>query len=340
MTFDRSISRFCRQYLQLENHLDYPPDALLKLDEVQSVLYKNLFAHHALSHPPPERYQLKVLKELVAKIEQSIDDWDQYGVSDDLMTSLSNLFLMKLPPETIVNQQKSYVTYTPSLLVNASLSSCHCEPHIALLEHRNILSASGTTGLRTWDAALHLGNYLCAHPHLIRDKRVMELGAGPGYVSILCSKLLGAAHVIASDGSYEVLASLPENVYLNGLQESDQIRPMEYQWGHALLGTEEQEWNGGNPVDVILGADVTYDPSILPPLLSTLQELKDLFPGAMTLIAATERNRDTFERFIRECQRLNFDAIELDFPLLPREDQNGPFFDDNLPIRICKIVRN
>lgn len=72
------IVRFSRQYLQLEPSPRFPDDHLLRQDETQDFLYKKLFAPDALTCAPPLRYQLRILKELVSRIEASIDDWDQH----------------------------------------------------------------------------------------------------------------------------------------------------------------------------------------------------------------------------------------------------------------------
>ncbi|KAI0012588.1 FAM86A protein [Xylariaceae sp. FL0662B] len=332
------VDRFCRQYLQLERDLDYPPAASLQREDVQNALHQRLFSDGAIAHPPPKRYQLRVLKELMSRIEDSIDDWDRHGVSDDLMTALSNLLVLPLPTSIIAAQQKSYVTYTSSLLIQSSYDAS-VPTQITLLESRDLISAAGTTGLRTWEAALHLGQYLCANPSLVQGKRVLELGAGTGYLSILCAKSLGAIQVIASDGSDDVVANLPENFFLNGLQGSDKVQAMEVKWGHALVGTEDQYWNGGKPIDVVLGADITYDKSIIPALVGTLEELVGMFPQVAVLIAATERNRETFESFLEVCDRKRFSVEEVNFELPKRQDQQGPFYDGEVPIRICKILK-
>lgn len=73
-----SLARFCHQYLQLEKTLDYPPPELLRQSQVQETLYEILFADGAVPFPPPHRHRLKTLKELVRRVEDSIDDWDQY----------------------------------------------------------------------------------------------------------------------------------------------------------------------------------------------------------------------------------------------------------------------
>jgi len=112
------------------------------------------------------------------------------------MNHLSSLLFKSIPPEATAVQQKSYVTYTLSALPVISGTT----PIITLLEARNLLTASGILGLRTWEAALYFGNYLSQNPSLIEGKSILELGAGTGYVSILCSKYLGASHILATDG--------------------------------------------------------------------------------------------------------------------------------------------
>ena len=210
---------------------------------------------------------------------------------------------------------------------------------VTLLESRSVISASGTTGLRTWEAALHLGQYLIKNPSLVEGKRILELGAGTGYLSILCVKHLGGAHCLASDGSDDVINALPDNFFLNGLQNSDKITPLDLKWGHALVGTEEAEWNGGRPVDVVLGADITYDKRLLPALVGTIEELLDKAPNSNVLISATERNKETFDEFEKTCVLRGFRCTRLAFPVPVRQDQMGPFYNGDVPIHICNIRR-
>lgn len=72
------VDRFCRQYLQLEQSLDYPQDQLLREAHVQDAIYLRLFADGAVQYGPPPRYQVKTLKELVSRIEASIHDWEEH----------------------------------------------------------------------------------------------------------------------------------------------------------------------------------------------------------------------------------------------------------------------
>ncbi|KAK3986792.1 S-adenosylmethionine-dependent methyltransferase-like protein [Cladorrhinum sp. PSN332] len=286
------VARFCWQCLQLDSAPDFPDGEMLREEAVQEAIYERVFAGDAIAVPLPERYRLRILKELTSRIESSIVDWDEHGVYDSLVEAMGDLLSHPLPGEAVAAQQRNHVTYHLSLLQgNAS---------IVLLESRFLISGSGTTGLRTWEAALHLGQYLCANPSLVQGKRVLELGTGTGYLAALCAKYLKTEHVIATDGSEDVVNNLPDNFFVNGLEGSDKVIASELKWGHALVGTEEQDWNGGRRVDVVLGADITYDVSVIPALVGTLDELAVLSPGVDMVIAATERNRETFESFLEE----------------------------------------
>ncbi len=77
ITAERQLARFCRQYLQLQFDLDYPDKDCLRKEVFQRDLYRTLFQEHAVDHPPSPRYQLRVLKELIRRIEHSIQDWEE-----------------------------------------------------------------------------------------------------------------------------------------------------------------------------------------------------------------------------------------------------------------------
>jgi predicted nicotinamide N-methyase len=253
------------------------------------------------------------------------------------MNRLSPLLASSVPSEAISAQQKSYVTYTLSSLPSQDQAT----PTITLLEARNLVAASGTTGLRTWEAALHLGNYLCANQdRLIRGKSILELGAGTGYVSILCAKHLQATHTIATDGSDDVVASLSTNFYLNDLQDSTLIEGKELKWGQALIGGEHPEWNGGRKIDVVLGADLTYDGFGIPALVSTFGDLFELCQEMKIIYAATVRNPKTFKTFLEACRTNKYNVEEIQFEIERAKLQEGPFYSDQVPIQLCLITRS
>lgn len=252
------------------------------------------------------------------------------------MNALSLLFSSPAPSDAVAAQEKSYVTYTLSSLPRGP----NGEPTITLFEARNLLAGAGTTGLRTWEAAFHLGNYLCGHSELIRGKSVLELGAGTGYISILCAKHLGASHVLATDGSDDVVSGLATNFYLNGLQDSSLIEGKELKWGQALMGGEHPKWNAGRPVDLVLGTDLTYNPALIPALVFTFGELFDLYPNVTILISATIRNPETFQGFQEMCGKHKYLVEEIDFENIMKKGQNGPFYSDEFPFQLCMIRKS
>jgi predicted nicotinamide N-methyase len=127
---------------------------------------------------------------------------------------------------------------------------------VTLLESRGVLSAGGTTGLRTWEAAAHLAAYLAGTAEgrgLVAGRRVLELGAGTGLVGLACARALGAARVVATDGSAEVVEALRDAVFVNGLQrEEGGMSAAVLRWGRY----PEVDGLGPEDFDVVVGADI------------------------------------------------------------------------------------
>lgn len=174
------------------------------------------------------------------------------------MTCLSTLIASNLPSEATAAQQKEYVTFSclPPSTFGADQDAS--EPTITLLEKRHLISGSQTTGFRTWEAALHLGSYLLQPvlSRLVRGKSVLELGAGTGFLSILCAKHLGARHVTATDGDEGVIEALKENLFLNELEDAEAVNASVLRWGRGLKGTWVEEECDDFPYDLLIGADI------------------------------------------------------------------------------------
>ena len=156
-----------------------------------------------------------------------------------------------LPAEIVAAQQKSHVTYTAPSLGSAP-------PSVTLLEIQNLLASSGTTGFRTWEAALYLASYLFSPGagHSLFEKNVLELGAGSGFLSIFAAAHLGTRYVVATDGNSEIVSNLKDNLDLNGLGVSEKINPKVLKWGHALIGGAADCRKEEKVLDFIMGADV------------------------------------------------------------------------------------
>ncbi|KAK7932049.1 hypothetical protein PG985_002761 [Apiospora marii] len=333
---DQRLVIFRRQYLQLfePDFLAWPPLQLLKNADVQTWLYKSLFDAGRVPHLPPSRYQARVLNVLIAKIQKTIGDSEQDVVSNSLMSHLGSLTTNESPSELEAVQQNSYVTFTCN-----KEGADEPESTVTILERRHLVSGSKTTGFRTWEGALHLAAYLlsAAGQEVIRGKKVLELGAGTGFLSILCGKQLAARHVTTTDGDEGVVETLKDNLALNGLG-GQKVQPTRLWWGDDLKGTWVDRECASEPYDVVIGADITYEPVAIRALVSTLRQLFDLRPNLLVIIAGVIRNSQTYEIFRHECSS-KFTLQEIRFQAKSIREQSSLFYAAAMPIKILKITR-
>ncbi|KAI1381071.1 putative methyltransferase-domain-containing protein [Hypoxylon crocopeplum] len=336
-----------RQYMQLfePDFLAWPPSKFLKDVDVQKWLYKHLFDPSRNSRLPPESYQMRVLKQLVAKIEKTIEDTGQDEVLGELVTCFTSFISGGTPYKFDAAQGKAYVTFTCIPEVHHSDES-HAyndasDPTITLLERRHLVLGSRITGFRTWEASLHLGSYLLTDigSCLVRGKNVLELGAGTGFLTILSAKHLQATHVTTTDGDEGVVTALKENIALNDLDDQEKVRAETLTWGHDLRGTWVQEDCTRYPYDVVIGADITYDKVAISALVLTLQNLFDMRPSLKVTIAGVVRNAETFQTFRDECAYHHFAAEDVVFEPKSMRQQKALFYAAAVPIKILSISR-
>jgi hypothetical protein len=239
------------------------------------------------------------------------------------MSAFSALLCSSIPTESVSIQQKAYVTYAyPVHLADGGVSDDYT---VTVFESRSVLSSFGTTGGRTWEASLPLATFLTTEEgrRLIQGKRVFELGAGTGMLTILCAKYLGVSGMVATDGDEGIVDALKTNIFLNGLDSGasshSTIRTAALKWGRRIDASSFAEDYGMEVPDVLLGADVVsyfhalrtgillteyvqiYDKRAVPSLCASLRQFFEVNSALLVLIAATIRNEQTFETFQNAC---------------------------------------
>jgi predicted nicotinamide N-methyase len=241
----------------------------------------------------------------------------------------------------IAAQQRSVVSYhLPSDFASEAPACIYIE------EARNLLVAHGTTGLRVWDASLHLAYFLSTEgTSLVRDKAVLELGAGTGLLSILCAGPLQATRVISTDGNAGVVESIGSNAELNvRLREPSQEHNLEAKvldWADAPPLSQVLEHEGREvPIDLVLGADITYATESMEPLVNILSALHDKYPKVDILISTVIRNEDTFTAFVHTCAKAGFHIQRIAFNCPALDKQRGFYHKTTPPIRIVRLVRD
>ncbi|MCJ1236722.1 hypothetical protein MMC14_004704 [Varicellaria rhodocarpa] len=334
-----------REYIQLlePDKVTIPAPNLIRVPHVQRQIFQSIFQEGSLAFPPPDRYKLRVLKKLIESMERAIKDPEEDEISDDLVSCLAKLMSRSQVSEFIAAQQKHYVTYTAPLPMLDS-------PSVTLLEARSLIASSGTTGIRTWDAALNLGHFLFSAEgrSYAAGQKILELGAGIGFLAINCAKYLGADLVLATDGSGEALDELESNIYLNGLGNSGKIHTGVLRWGHTLNSGVLDPHDTCQSYDTIIGADVLFiDVTFLQLIyymffeaqrLRFKADVRSFFYPSLVIIAATVRNDKTHDAFITACSQNHFIILTLSNPTPDRLSQLGFFHSNSVPIRLLKIT--
>ncbi|PGH16960.1 hypothetical protein AJ80_05028 [Polytolypa hystricis UAMH7299] len=328
---DPTVRLLVAQYLQVveAHNVSIPPGYVLLKPDVQDYIYQHMFNETNIWPLPPTGYRIRILKMLLAKMEESMSDPDEDEISDDLMGYLGSL--LSVPHESPLEQAQklSYVSYTvPGRLGHEVGAS------VITWENRGLILSSGTTGFRTWEAALHLATYLATPKgkSLIQGMDVIELGSGTGLLSLYCLKYLGANSVMATDRDPALLSNIQDCVVQNNLDPA-RIKTGIWEWGNPFSQDGDSSGKSIQSFDVALGADLIYDVDLVPLLIPTLQDLFDNYKIKHFVISATLRNPKTFSAFFEACGESNLNAHELEFESPPRESQDGLFHSTDVPIR-------
>ncbi|XP_057891562.1 protein-lysine N-methyltransferase EEF2KMT isoform X3 [Melospiza georgiana] len=282
---------------ELEQSLRTAPDSALLAD----ILHKTILHPLCVKYPPSAKYRRCFLTELIKKLESTAAE-----PLDELYEALADV---------LKEEEESTHCYK-----NYLLPSGDC---VSLCESTALISG-GTTGLLTWEAALHLAQWALQNPSLFRGRTILELGSGVGFTGIAICKSCQPRTFIFSDCHPRVLSQLGENLQLNGLSpepdgtwspqtesqgqegegqscQTPKVIVAELDWGSV---TEKQLL----PLraDVVIAADVVYDPEIIVALIGMLQKLSTSRADRKApevFIASTIRNPATYQLFQAELDK-------------------------------------
>ena len=111
---------------------------------------------------------------------------------------------------------------------------------------------------KLWPSSIALFDVLEAHPHLIQNKHVLEIGAGIGLPSLMLAPITKSIQI--SDYDKEAVALLQKNIEHLQLQNAEALQ---LDWNHIPENL--------NPEVVIL-SDVNYDPTQFDVLVSLIDK--------------------------------------------------------------------
>jgi predicted nicotinamide N-methyase len=260
----------------------------------------------------PYQYQRYLLKNLVP--------------DDELSDNLAFALLESSDSKLTQDQDEGFVIY--DLRQKSCRWSVICK----------ILRSHSQVGCRIWEAGVYLGELGVElsvgthhdHQSYFENKVVLELGAGVGQTGILiASSCRPPKSVILTDSPPDVM----ENLEYNVKRANDaQMQWLEIEKGKNTQDTRNKNMNictietatldwatctalqcSAFRPDIIIAADVLYDPDLIPPFVETLLLLLRCNAertNPYALIAHTPRNETTFEVFTSTIAQMTEVAYE------------------------------
>ena len=168
------------------------------------------------------------------------------------------------------------------------------------------------TGSIVWGASLRLGAWLLApeRKHMLRNKSIVELGAGCGALAMMLSSA-SPQYMLATDRG-PVLPLLQQTIHLN---KGHSVQASVLEWGACPSGLLEK---CGGSVDIVVGSELLYafpGHDTFTPLQRTLNGL--IGPHTKCYLAYSDRGLDVGEFFngldnmgIDSSRHINLPSLE------------------------------
>ncbi|XP_056870422.1 protein-lysine N-methyltransferase EEF2KMT [Takifugu flavidus] len=258
-------------WTSVEKHLECNKSS----DLISEILKCTCFHSLCQKFPPSVQFRRMFLTELIRRLEAAGCD-----PLDELYDALAE----------VVGTEDTTQCYKSYLLPSGDA--------VSLLENVALISV-GTTGLVTWEAALYLAEWALDHQEIFTNRTVLELGSGLGLTGITVCRYCRPSRYIFSDCHPGVLQRLRTNIKLNGLMEETP----------SLVSVEELDWMAVTEeqikqieADVIIAADVVYDPDVVPSLMKLLSNLLRC-SAPQVIICSAVRKQETYGGFKQQLEK-------------------------------------
>uniref|UniRef100_T1HAD4 FAM86 domain-containing protein n=1 Tax=Rhodnius prolixus TaxID=13249 RepID=T1HAD4_RHOPR len=270
-------------------------------------------------YPIKKSYQKEFLKLFINKIEK-----DYLEVSDLVYEALIN----------ILPNQNEDVHFRHFLLANRFIS----------LKENTCFISQGTTGLFTWQAGIALANWCLENSNLLKGKHILELGCGSGLtgLAVIFSSISPKSYTF-SDCHPLVLENLQYNIRLNFTlnSSSELLHSFPLTIGSSEVKILNIDWENidqlelqNEDTDLILAADVIYDPNLTQSFCKALSYLIGS-SKKQAIVACTERDPITFKKFKELLGLYNLKIIaEIQ---RTASSEAALFYSSDKPVIICKI---
>lgn len=274
-------------------------------------------------------YVTTILKRIIAEAELSSDIvidglYEEFG---QFMSSKSNNSSLNRTEK--IYKEISFISPTNDNKQVSLVARLSCS--INMLE--------GDTGCSLWPSGLFLSEFILSYPKIFSRKCCFELGSGVGLVGV-CLNYVSASKVILTDGDASTLENMKGNMEMNNLcveQEGSQLpeenkNKVQCKYLSWEETSESDLWDC-RP-DLVLGADIIYDPVCVPHLIRVLsmllrrgnnrgtnnvankEETSNEFSSAATevpvaYIATVIRNAETFNCFDKAAADAKLSVVNI-----------------------------
>nr|CAH7724492.1 unnamed protein product [Callosobruchus chinensis] len=272
----------------------------LSYEGQQTLLNATVNSELVQKHPINLNYQKHFLKEIINRLEREGTD-----IHDDLYSAYGRTMALKVSTDSFF---KHYSVGGGGRTIS--------------LKESGFLISNGTTGLRTWEAALALSEWIVSNKDLLENKKVLELGSGLGLTGLVLSIECAPNTVYLTDCHPSVLKNMYDNVRLNierenadSTDETDgtvkltdrciyhssgrkpEIAIFNLPWEDVVEETCKQI----GEIDMIIAADIVYDEDLFADLLEAMRNFSRYCDVKDFIFACTERNPGTLDKFIKDA---------------------------------------
>ncbi|BBM98595.1 protein-lysine N-methyltransferase EEF2KMT [Marchantia polymorpha subsp. ruderalis] len=261
----------------------------------QTLLIKCFRNEVYMRYPASKAYVRNVLKNIILTAEQEGQE-----VLDDLYDMHSILFQTEKQLA-----ERCYKTIT-FMIPDETISNLTCtlgdEGMLKAVERKlvtlrvSLNMLDGDTGYSIWPAGLFLSEFFLYYPELVKGYSCLELGSGTGICGVWLSRL-SCSKLVLTDGSLSTLVNLRHNLSINGILQpsgenfhttQDVNNPSNVECRQLLWETATQEELDSFNAEVIIGADLIYDPTPLVPILAGLLRPKRNSKGSSNCSQVTQ----------------------------------------------------
>ncbi|TPX48509.1 hypothetical protein SeMB42_g02053 [Synchytrium endobioticum] len=151
---------------------------------------------------------------------------------------------------------------------------------------------------KIWDSAYTLSRYLISHPHLVASKRVLDLSAGVGILSLVAASS-GAFKVVATE-LRKAMRLLYDNIHHSGYENAE---THVLEWGDVIAVDKIGRF------DVILGSDIVYEVEHFDALVYTLRMLVSADGIVMLMYKVRGMNDEEVMKFV-DRMKVFFEVCE------------------------------